>query len=90
MVIIAEPLPQLRFEILEAARILRLSRATFYQRIRAGQLAIPIAEVQPSFVHASADATSDKAIFGAWQTSNTILRLAKIAFAKHLPLWTTG
>jgi excisionase family DNA binding protein len=40
MVIIAEPLPQLRFEILEAARILRLSRATLYQRIRAGQLAI--------------------------------------------------
>jgi hypothetical protein len=49
-----------------------------------------IADVQPSFVHASADETSDKAIFAAWQTSNTILRLAKIAAAKHLPLWTTG
>ena len=49
-----------------------------------------IAEVQPSFVHASADAMSDNAIFGAWQTSYTILRLAKIASAKHLPLWTTG
>jgi len=40
MVITTEPLPQLRFEILEAARILSLSRATLYQRIRAGQLAI--------------------------------------------------
>ena len=40
MVIVAEPLPQLRFEILEPARILRLSRATLYQRIRADQLAI--------------------------------------------------
>jgi len=33
-----EPLPQLRFEITEAARILRLSRATLYERIRCGQL----------------------------------------------------
>jgi len=49
-----------------------------------------IADVKPSFVHASAEETSDKAIFGAWQSSNTILRLAKIAAAKHLPLWTTG
>ena len=29
-------LPQLRFEIIEAARILRMSRATLYERIRAG------------------------------------------------------
>jgi transcriptional regulator of acetoin/glycerol metabolism len=29
-----EPLPQLRFEIPEAARILRISRATLYERIR--------------------------------------------------------
>ena len=49
-----------------------------------------IADVQPSFVHASSDETSDKVIFGAWQASNTILRLAIIATAKHLPLWTTG
>jgi excisionase family DNA binding protein len=31
-------LPQLRFEILEAARILRMSRATLYERIRAGEI----------------------------------------------------
>ena len=37
---IIDPLPQLRFEILKVARILRLSRATLYQRIRAGQLEI--------------------------------------------------
>jgi hypothetical protein len=49
-----------------------------------------IADVQPSFLDASAEATSDKAIFAAWQSSSTILRLAKIAATKHLPLWTTG
>jgi excisionase family DNA binding protein len=31
-------LPQLRFEIIEAARILRISRATLYERIRAGEI----------------------------------------------------
>ena len=33
-----ETLPQLRFDIPEAARILRLSRATLYERIRTGHL----------------------------------------------------
>ncbi len=33
---VIEPLPHLRFEITEAARILRLSRATLYDRIRDG------------------------------------------------------
>jgi hypothetical protein len=32
---LAEPLPQLRFAIVEAARILRMTRATLYQRIQA-------------------------------------------------------
>lgn len=31
-------LPQLRFEIIEAARILRMSRATLYERIKAGEI----------------------------------------------------
>jgi excisionase family DNA binding protein len=31
-------LPQLRFEIIESARILRISRATLYERIRAGEI----------------------------------------------------
>lgn len=31
-------LPQLRFEITEAAKILRMSRATLYERIRAGEI----------------------------------------------------
>jgi excisionase family DNA binding protein len=31
-------LPHLRFEIIEAARILRMSRATLYERIRAGEI----------------------------------------------------
>jgi excisionase family DNA binding protein len=34
-----ELLPQLRFEITEAARILRISRATLYERIRGGTIA---------------------------------------------------
>jgi hypothetical protein len=49
-----------------------------------------IESVQPSFVHATADETLNKPMFDAWQTSGTILRLAKIAAAKSLPLWTTG
>jgi excisionase family DNA binding protein len=32
----SDSLPQLRFDIPEATRILRLSRATLYERIRAG------------------------------------------------------
>jgi excisionase family DNA binding protein len=36
--VITESLPQIRFEISEAARILRLSRATLYERIRCGEL----------------------------------------------------
>ncbi len=35
-----EPLPQLRFEITEAAKILRISRATLYLRIGAGLIEI--------------------------------------------------
>lgn len=35
----SEALPQLRFEISEAARILRISRATLYERIRIGSIA---------------------------------------------------
>lgn len=38
MTLHSEPLPHLRFEIIEAARILRMSRATLYERIRAGQI----------------------------------------------------
>jgi excisionase family DNA binding protein len=38
MSLIPEPLPHLRFEIIEAARILRMSRATLYERIRSGDL----------------------------------------------------
>ena len=34
----AESLPQMRFDITEAARILRMSRATLYERIRLGEL----------------------------------------------------
>jgi DNA-binding NtrC family response regulator len=34
----SEALPQLRFEITEAVRILRISRATLYERIRIGSI----------------------------------------------------
>ena len=33
-----EHLPQIRFDIIEASRILRVSRATLYERIRQGEL----------------------------------------------------
>jgi len=49
-----------------------------------------IADAQPSATHSSAAEPSDKVIVAAWQTSNTILRLATIAAVKHLPFWTTG
>jgi excisionase family DNA binding protein len=39
MAIIPESLPHLRFEITEAARLLRISRATLYERIRSGVIA---------------------------------------------------
>jgi excisionase family DNA binding protein len=38
MTLRSEPLPLLRFEIIEAARVLRMSRATLYERIRAGEI----------------------------------------------------
>jgi excisionase family DNA binding protein len=34
----SDPLPQLRFDIAEVARILRISRATLYGRIREGRI----------------------------------------------------
>ncbi len=37
---VVEALPHLRFEINEAAHILRISRATLYERIRDGQIAV--------------------------------------------------
>jgi excisionase family DNA binding protein len=33
-----EHLPQIRFDIVEAARILRISRATLYERIKTGEI----------------------------------------------------
>ena len=39
MAINPESLPHLRLEITEAARILRISRATLYERIRRGVIA---------------------------------------------------
>lgn len=49
-----------------------------------------MADADPTLSHSSAAQTSDRVIVAAWQTSNTILRLATIAAAKHLPLWATG
>ena len=34
----AESLPQIRFDITEASRILRMSRATLYERVRLGEI----------------------------------------------------
>jgi excisionase family DNA binding protein len=39
LAIIPDSLPHLRFEITEAAHILRISRATLYQRISGGLIA---------------------------------------------------
>ena len=34
----SEHLPQIRFDMMEAARILRISRATLYERIKTGEI----------------------------------------------------
>jgi hypothetical protein len=39
MAIVSESLPHLRFAIIEAAHILRISRATLYERIHGGLIA---------------------------------------------------
>jgi hypothetical protein len=49
-----------------------------------------IADAQPSVLHSSVAETSDQVMVAAWQASTTIARLATIAAAQHLPLWTTG
>jgi len=49
-----------------------------------------IAIVNPSITNGAVHEASNKAVFGAWQSSNVLLRLAEIATAKRLPLWTTG
>jgi len=38
MSLATENLPQIRFDITEASRILRLSRASLYERIRLGEI----------------------------------------------------
>ena len=38
MLLPSEHLPQIRFDMMEAARILRISRATLYERIKAGEI----------------------------------------------------
>lgn len=49
-----------------------------------------IADAQPSVIHSSVAEPSDQVMDAAWQASSTIVRLATIAAAQHLPLWTTG
>jgi hypothetical protein len=49
-----------------------------------------IADAQPSVLHSSVAETSVQVLVAAWQASTTIVRLATIAAAQHLPLWTTG
>jgi hypothetical protein len=49
-----------------------------------------IAEAQPSIGDSFPNEPSRSALAAAWQTSNTVVRLAKIAVVRHLPLWTTG
>lgn len=47
-----DPLPQLRYPLTDVAKILHLSRATLYERIKAGKLAIH-KDGRRSFVSAS-------------------------------------
>ena len=38
MSLLVESLPQIRFDITEASRTLRMSRATLYERVRLGEI----------------------------------------------------
>lgn len=49
-----------------------------------------LAEADPSVQRAAEIGTLEYSLAAAWQTSTTVLRLARIAARKHLPLWTTG
>jgi hypothetical protein len=50
-----------------------------------------LTEADPSVVESTEDdGASERVLIAAWQTASTILRLAALATAKHLPLTTTG
>ena len=52
---------------------------------------VGIVEADPSVVHLSeSDEPPEETLAAAWQASMTILRLATLAAARHLPLSTTG
>lgn len=53
--------------------------------IRAG-----IAGADPLVKRAAGIDIPEYSLTGAWQTSNTVLRLASVALNERLPLWTTG
>jgi len=49
-----------------------------------------IMEAQPFIRDSSPNESSRAVLAAAWRASATIVRLAKISVAQHLPLWTTG
>jgi hypothetical protein len=50
-----------------------------------------IAEAYPAVAtYDATKASPEQTMVAAWQTSDTILRLAAIAVSRHLPMWTTG
>lgn len=50
-----------------------------------------IADADPSVARYSESGEAPEySLAAAWQTSATILRLAALGTARHLPLWTTG
>jgi hypothetical protein len=61
----------------------------FFDEITAVRAAIT--EADPTVVRFERiEDASEQTLVAAWQTSTTVLRLANLAAAKHLPLWTTG
>jgi hypothetical protein len=82
--------PDLRFQVTKVYQGTNTLVIAFHLVDEVTTVRAAIADADPSLIHSSAAQTSDKVIVAAWQTSSTILRLAAIAAAKHLPLWTTG
>jgi len=49
-----------------------------------------ITEADPSVERSAGPEATAHSLAGAWEASATVLRLATIAWERHLPLWTTG
>jgi hypothetical protein len=87
MALTVEPLPHLRFEIMEAARILRMSRATLYERLRHGELRAQKDGAGGTSPPSSCSATSPPRPRVAGCQSPTVLPCVQVVTHCHESAW---